>query len=63
LAETLPPMIGAELRSAMFELLQTLSRSGEQPWARLCAEGHGDGGPAADYIDRHIDAWTAALLG
>ena len=36
---------------------------GAQPWARLHAEGHaGHWGPAADYIDRHRQAWTRALL-
>jgi type IV secretion system protein VirD4 len=35
----------------------------EQPWARLYAEGHGEHwGPAADYIEAHLERWTAALL-
>jgi hypothetical protein len=46
----------------MFELLRSSSISGQQPWARLYAEGHGDyWGPAADYADTHIDTWTHAL--
>jgi thiamine kinase-like enzyme len=47
----------------MFELLRTASLTGRQPWARLYAEGHGDHwGPAADYIEAHVEIWTAALL-
>jgi Ser/Thr protein kinase RdoA (MazF antagonist) len=58
----LPRLIGAHSR-AMFELLRASSLTGVQPWARLYAEGHGDyWGPAADYADRHIEAWTRALL-
>jgi Ser/Thr protein kinase RdoA (MazF antagonist) len=58
----LPPLIGAHSR-AMFDLLRKSSSTGEQPWARLHADGHGDyWGPAADYADRHIDTWTRALL-
>jgi Ser/Thr protein kinase RdoA (MazF antagonist) len=58
----LPALVGAHTR-AMFDLLRTSSRSGVQPWARLYAQGHGDHwGPAADYIEEHVDSWTAALL-
>jgi Ser/Thr protein kinase RdoA (MazF antagonist) len=58
----LPPLIGAHTR-AMFELLRTSSLSGQEPWARLFAEGHGDHwGPAADYVEGHTAEWTAALL-
>jgi Ser/Thr protein kinase RdoA (MazF antagonist) len=58
----LPPLIGAHSR-AMFELLRSSALTGRQPWARLYAEGHGDyWGPAADYADQHIEAWTRALL-
>ena len=33
------------------------------PWARLYAEGHGEHwGPAATYIEAHLEMWTAALL-
>jgi hypothetical protein len=57
----LPQLIGAHSR-AMFELLATSSVTGQQPWARLYAEGHGDyWGPAAAYADKHIDTWTRAL--
>jgi Phosphotransferase enzyme family len=57
----LPHLIGAHSR-AMFELLRTSSVTGQQPWARLYAEGHGDyWGPAAGYAEKHIDTWTRAL--
>jgi Ser/Thr protein kinase RdoA (MazF antagonist) len=57
----LPPLIGAHSR-AMFDLLRTSSLTGRQPWARLYAEGHGDyWGPAAEYADRHVEAWARAL--
>jgi Ser/Thr protein kinase RdoA (MazF antagonist) len=57
----LPALIGAHTRG-MFELLRSSSLTGRQPWARLYAEGHGDHwGPAADYIEEHVDDWTAAL--
>jgi len=57
----LPPLIAARTR-AMFELLRDSARTGEQPWARLFAEGHGDyWGPAAGYIERHLETWRRAL--
>jgi Ser/Thr protein kinase RdoA (MazF antagonist) len=61
--QALPALIGQHVRG-MYELLRTSARSGAQPWARLWAEGHGDHwGPAADYIEVHVDIWTAALAG
>jgi thiamine kinase-like enzyme len=58
----LPPLIGAHARG-MFDLLRSSSLTGEQPWARLYAEGHGSyWGPVADYADEHVDSWTRALL-
>ena len=57
----LPALIGAHTRG-MHDLLLRSSLTGAQPWARLHAAGHGDHwGPAADYVDRHRDVWTAAL--
>lgn len=57
----LPPLIAAHTRG-MLDLLRTAARTGEQPWARLYAEGHADyWGPAADYIEGHLGAWTRAL--
>jgi len=58
----LPAQIAGHTRG-MYDLLVRGSRTGEQPWARLHAEGHADvWGPAADYIEEHHDAWVAALL-
>lgn len=57
-----PALIGAHTRG-MYDLLHSSSLTGEQPWARLYAEGHGEHwGPAADYIDGHLGRWTSALL-
>jgi Ser/Thr protein kinase RdoA (MazF antagonist) len=57
-----PALIGAHTRG-MHDLLHSASLTGEQPWARLYAEGHGDHwGPAADYIKAHLERWTSALL-
>lgn len=59
----LPALIGSHTR-AMYELLRSSAVSGEQPWARLWAEGHGEHwGPAADYVDHHLGYWVDALLG
>jgi Ser/Thr protein kinase RdoA (MazF antagonist) len=58
----LPALIGAHTRG-MFTLLRDSAETGRQPWARLYAEGHGGHwGPAAGYIERHVDVWTSALL-
>jgi Ser/Thr protein kinase RdoA (MazF antagonist) len=57
----LPELVGAHTRG-MFELLRAGACTGTQPWARLYAEGHADHwGPAADYIERHVDVWRTAL--
>jgi Ser/Thr protein kinase RdoA (MazF antagonist) len=54
----LPALVVAHTRG-MYDLLTT---STEQPWTRLHAEGHADHwGPAADYVERHLDAWRTAL--
>jgi hypothetical protein len=46
----------------MADLLENAERTGEQPWARLFAEGHGEHwAAAADYIERHLDAWRRTL--
>jgi hypothetical protein len=58
----LPPLIVAHTR-AMFELLRRSSLTGEQPWARLYAEGHGGyWGSAADYVECNLGTWTQALI-
>ena len=57
-----PALIGAHTRG-MYDLLRSASLTGEQPWARLYAEGHGEHwGPAAAYIEAHLEQWTSALL-
>jgi len=57
-----PTLIAAHTRG-MYDLLHSASLTGEQPWARLYAEGHGEHwGPAAEYIEAHLEQWTAALL-
>ena len=59
--EELPPLIVAHTR-AMFDLLRRSARTGAQPWARLFAEGHGGyWGPAAGYVERHLEVWRRAL--
>jgi Ser/Thr protein kinase RdoA (MazF antagonist) len=58
----LPALVAAHTR-AMNDLLTASAVTGRQPWARLYAEGHADHwGPAADYLDRHLTQWVAALL-
>jgi hypothetical protein len=57
-----PQSIAAHTR-AMYTLLRDSADTGAQPWARLWLEGHGEHwGPAADYIEAHLDRWTEALL-
>lgn len=54
----LPALVVRHTRG-MYDLLRT---STDEPWTRLHAEGHADHwGPAADYIERHLDVWRAAL--
>jgi hypothetical protein len=58
----LPELIVGHTRG-MYDLIRRGSETGEQPWARLHAAGHGDHwGPAADYIEANLEAWRRALL-
>lgn len=58
----LPALIAAHTRG-MSDLLRDSAVSGRQPWARLHAEGHAcHWGPAADYVEAHLDEWVTALL-
>jgi Ser/Thr protein kinase RdoA (MazF antagonist) len=58
----LPARTAAHVRG-MYELLQRSARTGAQPWARLWAEGHGEHwGPAADYVEAHVDEWIGWLV-
>ncbi|WP_350279673.1 hypothetical protein [Kribbella sp. HUAS MG21] len=57
-----PAQVAARTRGS-YELLLRGHQTGEQPWARLYAEGHADfWGPAADYVAAHHDAWLEALV-
>ena len=61
--EALPRLI-VERTRAMHHLLEDGARTGEQPWARLHAEGHAvHWGRSAAYIEQHLDMWKNALLG
>jgi hypothetical protein len=45
------------------DLLREGARTGQQPWARLHAEGHDNyWGPVSDYIDRNVSALEGMLL-
>jgi len=47
----------------MHELLETAHHSGEQPWASMYVDGHGDHWRAAgDFVRINRDSWEAALL-
>ncbi len=60
--QAFPALIAAHTRG-MYDLLRAASLTGEQPWARLYDEGHGEHwGPAAEYIEVHLERWTEALL-
>lgn len=58
----LPEHIAARTRGS-YDLLVRGHRTGEQPWARLYAEGHADyWGPTAAYIEQRHDDWVTALV-
>ncbi|WP_158943074.1 phosphotransferase enzyme family protein [Granulicella sp. S190] len=61
--EKLPELIVKRTR-AMFELGQRASITGEQPWARLHAEGDSSRHwrESADYVECHLKIWHNALL-
>jgi Ser/Thr protein kinase RdoA (MazF antagonist) len=61
--ERLPQLMVARTR-AMFELGERAAITGEQPWARLHAEGDGSRHwrQAADYVEQHLEIWKDALL-
>ncbi|WP_198950208.1 phosphotransferase [Kineosporia sp. A_224] len=57
----LPDAVERRIR-AMADLLAAGATSGEQPWARLFAEGHWEHwGPAADHAAAHRERWRRAL--
>jgi Phosphotransferase enzyme family len=58
----LVPLLGPRTR-AMHDFLRDRSALGEQPWARLWAEGHGEVWRAdADYVEERREEWMRALL-
>lgn len=58
------PALLEEHTRGMADLLAHGARTGEQPWARLYAEGHGDyWAAAADYIGANLASWVVALAG
>jgi hypothetical protein len=60
--EALPEKI-VERTRAMHQLLERSAKTGEQPWARLHAEGHADyWSESAVYVERHLEIWKHALL-
>jgi aminoglycoside phosphotransferase (APT) family kinase protein len=62
LREDLPRRM-VERTRAMHQLLERGGRTGEQPWSRLHAQGHGDHwGRSAAYVERHLEVWKDALL-
>jgi Ser/Thr protein kinase RdoA (MazF antagonist) len=60
--EELPQRM-AERTRAMYHLLERGAQTGEQPWARLYADGHGNyWSKSADYVERHLTMWEDTLL-
>jgi hypothetical protein len=58
----LVPLLGRRTR-AMHDFLRDQAARGNQPWATLWAEGHGDAWRSdAEYIERREDQWVGALL-
>ncbi len=59
--QNLARLLGVRTR-AMYDLLRRASATGEQPWARLYSEGHGEyWGQSASYIETHQSDWAARL--
>jgi hypothetical protein len=59
--QELVPLLGVRTR-AMHDLLCRAAGTGEQPWARLYAEGHGEyWGRSASYVETHEPDWARAL--
>lgn len=58
----LVPLLGRRTR-AMHDFLRKQAVEGNQPWAKLWAEGHGDAWRSdAEYIEQREDRWARALL-
>jgi hypothetical protein len=57
------PQRMVERTRAMYQLLDRGARTGEQPWARLHAQGHAEHWErSAAYVERHLEVWKDALL-
>ena len=57
------PRLLTDRTAAMYQLLLHGSATGQQPWARLYADGHGTHWKqAADYIRDHQNVWLDGLL-
>jgi Ser/Thr protein kinase RdoA (MazF antagonist) len=57
------PQLMVERTRAMFQLLERGARTGEQPWARIYADGHADyWKQSAAYVDHYLGEWKKALL-
>ncbi|MGY1497897.1 phosphotransferase [Streptomyces sp. QTS52] len=58
----LVPLLGRRTR-AMHDFLREQAAEGNQPWATLWAEGHGDAWRSdAEYIEQREEQWARALL-
>lgn len=58
----LVPLLGRRTR-AMHDFLRHQAAEGNQPWATLWAEGHGDAWRSdAEYIEQREEQWARALL-
>ncbi|MEU5050183.1 phosphotransferase [Streptomyces sp. NPDC021096] len=58
----LVPLLGRRTRS-MHDFLRDRAAQGDQPWATLWAEGHGDIWRSdAEYIEQREELWARALL-
>ncbi len=58
----LVPLLGRRTR-AMHDFLRAQAAQGNQPWATLWAEGHGDAWRSdAEYIEQREELWARALL-
>ncbi|MFI2608890.1 phosphotransferase [Kitasatospora sp. NPDC018619] len=59
---SLVPLLGPRTR-AMHDFLRDRAGRGEQPWAGLWAEGHGEVWRTdAEYVEQRLERWSAALL-
>ena len=56
------PAVLVQRTWAGYQLLERSARTGQQPWARMYAEGHGQYWlKAAKYVEQHRNIWAAAI--